>query len=573
MPKEPIPKGTGTTNHGALARRERRDNDERTRTNHGLTLHGTPIVKKLGQYLIEALAAYGVRHVFGIPGVHNLELYRGLAGGPIRHIAGRHEQGLGFMADGYARVSGRPGVCFTITGPGLTNITTAMGQAYGDSIPLLVISSQNRRGDAGSGRGFLHELPDQRALAAQVACASFAIRAPAELPAALERAFAIFSSKRPRPVYIEIGLDVLAAEATELPLPGAIPAPQVPASNLIDEAAARLRAARQPVVLAGGGAVRASAEVRQLVEHLGAPLVMTTNARGLLPPGHPLAVPMSPSLLPVRALIASADVVLAVGTELGPTDYDMYSVSDFPNPPGLLRIDIDETQLTRSTLPQLGLCGEARATLRDLLKRDLRVPEPKLGTIAAAATREQALATLSPVMQRQLQLLERVRTMLPNAIYVGDSTQLVYAGNLGHAAAFPGSWFNSATGYGTLGYALPAATGAGLAAPERPVVCLVGDGGLQFSLGELAVPREVGAWLAIVVWNNHGFGEIKSSMLAAGITPEGVDVEPPNFEHLARAYGYVHRAIDSVTALEEVLHEFGSRRQIVILEIEAQAFP
>src|SRR5271168_879401 len=125
-------------------------------------------MKKLGQYLIDALASLNVRHVFGIPGVHNLELYRGLAKGPIRHISGRHEQGLGFMADGYARVSGRPGVCFTISGPGLSNITTALGQAYGDSVPLLVISSQNRRGEAGSGRGFLHELPDQCALARAV---------------------------------------------------------------------------------------------------------------------------------------------------------------------------------------------------------------------------------------------------------------------------------------------------------------------------------------------------------------------------------------------------------------------
>src|ERR1700722_291192 len=159
-------------------------------------------MKKLGQYLIDALASLNVRHVFGIPGVHNLELYRGLANGPIRHVSGRHEQGLGFMADGYARVSGRPGVCFTITGPGVTNIVTAMGQAYGDSVPLLVISSQNRVAESGGGGGFLHELPNQRALAGGVAALSFSIRNPAELPVALEQAFARFASSRPRPVYI-----------------------------------------------------------------------------------------------------------------------------------------------------------------------------------------------------------------------------------------------------------------------------------------------------------------------------------------------------------------------------------
>src|ERR1700722_6250381 len=170
-------------------------------------------MKKLGQYLIDALAAQGVRHVFGIPGVHNRGLYRGLANGPIRHVNARHEQGLGFMADGYARVSGRPGVCFTITGPGLTNILTAMGQAHGDSVPLLVISSQNACGEGDRGCGFLHELPHQREMAARLAAATFAIRAPVDLPDALERAFDLFASARPRPVYIEIPLDVLAMEA------------------------------------------------------------------------------------------------------------------------------------------------------------------------------------------------------------------------------------------------------------------------------------------------------------------------------------------------------------------------
>lgn len=527
---------------------------------------------RLGQYLIDALAALGVRHVFGIPGVHNLELYRGLAGGPIRHISGRHEQGLGFMADGYARICGRPGVCFTISGPGLSNIATAMGQAYGDSIPLLVISSQNRRADAGSGRGFLHELPNQSALAAQVAAASFAIAEPAELPEALSHAFEIFSSRRPRPVYIEIPLDVLAADASGLPLPAPSSAPPVPKPELLDAAAGLLRAASRPVVLAGGGTLHAAADLRPLVERLGAPLVMTINARGLLPRGHPLAVSRSPSLEPVRALVAAADVVLAVGTEMGPTDYDAYSVSDFPNPSTLVRIDIEAEQLTRNAVSAVGLCGDAGETLRALGARDLGPARAHAGEAAAATARDAALACMSPTMRAQVALLDGIRDALPRAVLVGDSTQLVYAGNLAFEAETPGSWFNSATGYGTLGYALPASTGAGIAAPDRPIVCLAGDGGLQFSLGELAVPGEVGAWTAIIVWNNNGFGEIKSAMIAAGISPEGVDVRPPDFAHLARAYGYRHRLINDPASLGQALREFGSHRQVVILEIRADAF-
>ncbi len=168
------------------------------------------------------------------------------------------------MADGYARVSGKPGVCFTITGPGLTNIVTAMGQAYGDSVALLVISSQNRLGEAGSGRGFLHELPNQLALASGVAALCFAIGKPAELPAALEQAFAMFASGRPRPVYIEIPLDVLAADASALPLPKLPPAPPPPAASLVEAAATLIRAATCPVILAGGGAVGAASQLRVL---------------------------------------------------------------------------------------------------------------------------------------------------------------------------------------------------------------------------------------------------------------------------------------------------------------------
>lgn len=532
-------------------------------------------MRTLGQYLIEALAALGVRHVFGIPGVHNLEMYRGLAQGPIRHITGRHEQGLGFMADGYARVSGHMGVCFTITGPGLTNIATAMGQAYGDSIPLLVISSQNRRGEIGTGCGFLHELANQRALASGVAQECHAIQSPADLPMALSRVFSRFASARPRPAYIEIPRDVLTADASGLSLPEASSREACPPARLIESAAAMLRGARRLVILAGGGSLRAAAHVRRLAEHMDAPVVMTANARGLLPPGHPLAVPMSPMLSPVRALIASADSVLAVGTEMGPTDYSLDLTADFPNPPQLIRVDIDAQQLTRGATPAVGLCGEAKTTMSRLEDRDLGPSRKADGAARAAAARRAALEAihrLSPALGEHIGVLDLIRNTLPTAVLVGDSTQLVYGGNLGFNAASPGSWFNSATGYGTLGYALPASTGAGLAAADRPIVCLVGDGGLQFSLSELAVLRDVDAWTAVIIWNNRGYGEIRAAMIAAGMEPEGVDVQPPDFDHIARAYGYAHRQVTSRGALQAALNEFGRRRQIVILEIPAEEF-
>ncbi|MDA4635569.1 thiamine pyrophosphate-binding protein, partial [Escherichia coli] len=164
----------------------------------------------VGEALVHLLESYDVDTVFGIPGVHTIELYRGLAASTIRHITPRHEQGAGFMADGYARATGKPGVAFVITGPGITNTITAMGQARADSIPMLVISGVNQRDSLGKGMGFLHELPNQRAMLQTVAMFSHRIEKADELPIVLARAFALFASRRPGPVHIEIPLDVMA---------------------------------------------------------------------------------------------------------------------------------------------------------------------------------------------------------------------------------------------------------------------------------------------------------------------------------------------------------------------------
>jgi acetolactate synthase I/II/III large subunit len=531
-------------------------------------------MKTVGTYILECLQAYGVQHVFGIPGVHNVELYRGLPESRVRHVVGRHEQGLGFMADGYARASGRPGVCFTITGPGITNIATALAQAYADSIPLLVLSSTNRRGQFGTGRGYLHELPDQRAFAATVAAMSHTVLEPGEIPEVLARAFARLGAARPRPVVIDVPIDVLTASADRLPPPGASSSVRLGAASatLVADAAERLRRARSPIILAGGGARAAAVALRALAERLQAPVLMTINGRGLLPPSHPLGVSISASLAPVRRLIAGSDAVLAVGTELGPTDYDMYAVSELPQPPALIRIDVDAEQMVRNAIPEVPLLGDARETLEALLRHDLGPRAARARDAAFESACQAAILAASPTYPRQIELLTTIRDALPTAFLVGDSTQPVYAGNLGFAAAAPGSWFNSATGYGTLGYALPASTGAGLGAPDRPVVCIVGDGGIQFSLGELAVLREVGAWTMLLVWNNHGYGEIKTFMQAASIAPAGVDVAPPDFSLLSRAYNYAYRRVDSPNSLAQALADFGQRRQVMVVEVPAAAF-
>lgn len=534
------------------------------------------MTQSTGQYLTRLLESYGVDTVFGIPGVHTVELYRGLAGSGIRHITPRHEQGAGFMADGYARASGRPGVAFIITGPGMTNILTPMGQAYADSVPMLVISTVNAQGRMGSGEGWLHELPNQQGLVAGVSAFSRTVHTPEELAPALAQAFAVFDGARPRPVHIELPINVMLASADHLPVPGTPARVSRPAPGAagLDAAARLLGEAKRPLVLAGGGARHAAASVVSLAEALDAPVVMTINGRGILPLGHRLAVSLSASMPATRALIADADIVLALGTEMGPTDYDMYEDGGFSCPGRLIRIDIDPCQAMRGPAPELALAGDAGAAAEGLLAR-LTSRSPGDGEARAAAANA-GIAELASSAQGDLAMLAAIRDTLPEALIVGDSTQLVYAGNMGFAAATPGSYFNSATGFGTLGYALPAATGARLGA-DRPVVALAGDGGLQFTISELTSTAEAKAPVILLLHDNSGYGEIKSYMVADGVPPLGVDLLTPDFLAIARACGWTATRLDSLSALAPALREAAAAKGPTLLlfgdDVRRQAEP
>jgi acetolactate synthase-1/2/3 large subunit len=523
--------------------------------------HGCPTA---GAALIGRLKAHGVELVFGIPGVHTVELYRGIEAHDLRHVTPRHEQGAGFMADGYARVSGRPGVALVITGPGLTNALTAMAQARADSIPILVISGVNARDTLGRGLGFLHELPDQRALAAQVTLESIRVEAPAEVAGAVDRAFTRMTQGRPGPVHIEVPLDVMTLPAGARTVrPAPTPAPPVPNAALLDQAAELLAGAERPLILAGGGARRADVALRDLAERLGAPVMTTVNGRGLMH-GHTLNLPISPSLRTARVLIAAADRILAVGTELGPTDYDMYGTDGLPSMPGLIRVDIDPAQLARHPAA-LTIAGDAAAALGGLAARI--APRPgDAGAWRAGAARAAAWAEIGPKMRDAAGVLDALREALPGAILVGDSTQPVYAGNLAYDHDRPGGWFNSATGYGTLGYAPAAAIGAALADPKAPVVCIVGDGGFQFSIGELATAVEEGLPVIFLIWNNRGYREIAHAMAEAAVRPIGVDLFTPDFRAIAKAYDIPFSRPPSLRALISALNAGCGRKGPSIIE-------
>lgn len=531
-------------------------------------------MQTVGVGLIKLLEHYGVEQVFGIPGVHTIELYRGLAESTIVHHTPRHEQGAGFMADGYARVSGKPGVCFVITGPGLSNIATAMGQALADSIPMLVISSVNDHVSAAVSHGHLHEMPDQLSLTRAVSRHSQTVNSADALAGAMATAFAIFASARPGPVHLQLPISLLGQHTELQPAAQLLPARAQSDNSTLDHAVDLLQNAEAPLLLIGGGARHASTEIIALAEQLDAPAHMTINARGVLPVDHPLAVPASGSTQATRTLVQASDVILAIGTELSATDYDMYRDDGFRLAGKLIRCDIDSKQMYLNSTPEVVLTGDAQATAQALQKRITK--KQCNGANRTQDTMQRAMTEFNTEAQGHLQILQAINNTLSDAILIGDSTQLIYSGNMIVNTNAPNRWFNSSVGFGTLGYALPAAIGAAIAAQSprtaanttTPVVCLTGDGGLQFVLGELGTLKDTPVTVAIVVWCNNGYREIKTSMESAGVSAVGVDLVVPDFAMIATAYGLVSHNANSIDALSQALKQCSDSGQSTLITID-----
>lgn len=520
----------------------------------------------VGQALVTELKKRDVSVVFGIPGVHTIELYRGLAASGIRHVTPRHEQGAGFMADGYARASGKPGVAFVITGPGLTNILTPMAQARADSVPMLVVSGVNASNTLGLGMGHLHELPDQLALSEAVALVSEHISKPEELNDAIERAFTPFSSGRPGPTHIEIPLDIAGQMYEKADYCKNKTNPLID-DHAINQAAEHLRNAQNVVILAGGGAKHANRNIKNLAERLDAPVVQTVNARGLLH-ADPLAVPASPSLKAVRNLIEQADCVLAIGTEFGPTDYDMYATGEMAKIARLIRIDLCPKQLGRHEA-ELSIRGDSDEAIAILLEKLPKHKKQSQGAVRAKNARHAALEEIGPEYREQLTILNAIRDEVPNAFIIGDSTQPIYAGNLYYDHDRPGGWFNAATGYGALGYAIPASIGAAIAAQDAQVICITGDGGAQFSIAEIMAAVDQKQPVIFIIWNNYGYKEISTSMQAAKVDVVGCDPSPPDFAAVAASFGIPFRRTDmDPKSVSAALAAFKFQNMPSILEIE-----
>src|SRR5579859_3371163 len=243
-----------------------------------------------GEAVMSLLSAYEVDTVFGMAGTMTVDLYRGIALAGVRHVQCRNEQGASLMADGYARATGKPGVCTIIAGPGVTNAATGIAQAYCDSQPMLVLSGACATLSQGKGWGAVHELADQAAVTAGFTAFSAMIRYPDELPELIARAYAVFRGSRPRPVHLSLPRDILPAPVEEQWSTRRVPSRPMPDAGAIEEAAERLARAKRPLIFVGGGAVGTRESLSEIAERLGAPVLASNAGKGILPDSHPLSL-------------------------------------------------------------------------------------------------------------------------------------------------------------------------------------------------------------------------------------------------------------------------------------------
>jgi len=486
---------------------------------------------------MKLLSAYEVDTVFGMAGTMTLELYRGIALAGIRHVQCRNEQGASLMADGYARATGKPGVCTIIAGPGVTNAATGVAQAYCDSQPMLVLSGASPTLTQGKGWGAVHELDDQAAVTAGFTAFSAMVRDPEELPELMARAYAVFRSTRPRPVHLSLPRDMLplpvethwkTRRAPSLPMPDPV---------AIEEAADRLARAERPLILVGGGAVGTRKALTEIAERIGAAVLSTNAGKGILPYAHPLSLGCSVLQDASRQALADADVVLLVGSEVSAGDHFLSSLEIAGD---IIRIDIDPAELTSLYAAAVPIQADARAAMLALSAAlATRTPPARRsqGEIRVREILARNAGGMTDVEKQHARVWKILRSALPpDAIVMGDPSQIVYTGCFAMPMEMERCWYYSGT-YCSLGVALPMAIGAKIGAPHRPVIAVAGDGGMMFTVNELATGAEEHLALPVIVWNNDALKEMVDQMDRRQIPRIGVEPKSPDFLRLAESLG------------------------------------
>jgi acetolactate synthase-1/2/3 large subunit len=492
-----------------------------------------------GQAVARAMWAEGIDTVFGIVGTANSLIFDGLTDLPdVRLVTARHEGGAGFMADGFARATGRPAGCIVVPGPGLTNLMTALGQSYLDSVPVLAIAGQNPIPTLDRRLEEFHELHGSLQIAESVTVSAARLSSPADAPTLIRDAIRLMRTGHPRPTFIEVPLDVAGAEADVEMLPAVedFPRPSGDA-EAISRAADLLRRARHPLIFAGGGVIAANASgvLHTVAERLAAPVIMNGHGRGAVPDDDPFSLGDGwGKLTYFDALFAEADATLIVGASM---DYvtDPDRGAKLPDP--VIQIDIDPDALGRHRAIAVGIVGDARLVLERLAAElgDASAIQPWCDVPALRAQKRKEMeAKVGPV----LGLLDAVRAAIPRDAIVADDLCL------------PGYWSLVALDiyeprtclhpgmFGTLGYALPAAIGANIGRPDRKAVALCGDGGFLYTSQELATAVQEQVDVVAIVFNDNAYGALKMFQdRHHGGRRIGVELRNPDFAKLADAYG------------------------------------
>ena len=513
-------------------------------------------IENTGLAVLTTLRSYGIDTIFGIPGTHNLEFYRHLRRLGIRAVTSRHEQGAGYAADGWGQRRGLPGVVITTSGPGLLNALSAAGTAYCESRPLILLSPGVALGDEFADVGTLHETKDATGAAGAIVEWSRRVTTAAEAVQAVHDAFELFRTGRPRPVHIEVPLDILEQAADVDPAQLiARPQPEPSSADVGDvaRAAALLAAASRPVILAGGGAARVGSTLTTLAERLGAPVVTTLNGKGSIPESHPLAIGAELRLDVAREVANRSDVLLVIGAKIGEAELWGGAI----DPDGtVVRIDVLRSQMQKNVASDFGLVGHAEGVVPQLLSAlDGLGYQPAASTwldldVVRASCAVEA-AGFSPAISAAA---ADIAAAIPaGAIVAGDSSQITYLGMTSAVRQDASHSFLYTPAYATLGYGLPSAIGARVADPSTPVVCVVGDGALMFAVQEFATAVEQRLDLTVVCVDNSGYGEIRQNEIDRGIDPIGVELAQPDWAALADAFGgRGHRVVDRAEVRETI---------------------
>jgi acetolactate synthase I/II/III large subunit len=521
-----------------------------------------------GEAIVAAVEANGTRTLFGLPGAQIYPLFDAIKRRGLELYVPRHEQAAAYMAMGYARSTGRPGVCCVVPGPGVLNASAALCTAMGNGSPVVLITGQVPSEYVGVGRGNLHELADQPQTLRGIIKHASRISRPSEAPRAVNQAYRQALDGRPGPAAVEMCWDTMASSEPVEELPPSLPlAPPEADQNALAGAAALLARAKKPLLMCGGGALHAADEVLALAEALMAPVTAFRSGRGVVPEDHPLGV----ASVAARQLWDDVDVLVGIGSRLEMPYMRWRSMMRYeprPGGPKLIRIDIDPAEMSR-LVPDIGIVADSAAACRALADRLARRVRPNADRIAEIAAAKATAWKLIERIQPQAAYLAAIRSVLPRGGFlVPEVSQVGFATYTGAWPVLAPRTYVTEGYQGTLGFGFQTALGVKIAHPDQAVVSVTGDGGFMFGVQELATAARYRVGLVTLLFNNNAFGNVlRDQQTQYGGRVIGAELSNPDFVALGESFGVFACRVSSPEELKPVLERALASGDPALIEI------